>query len=75
LKKLRTEVSHLEQRVSELEAKQAEITADLEKPETYGDKGRFHHLNKELVVVVDELAAANTAWEHAASRLADLEKL
>ncbi len=75
LKKLRTEVSHLEQRVSELEAKQAEITADLEKPETYGDKGRFHHLNKELVVVVDELAAANTAWEHAASRLAELEKL
>ncbi|HVZ66117.1 MAG TPA: ABC-F family ATP-binding cassette domain-containing protein [Lacunisphaera sp.] len=74
LKKLRTEVSHLEQRVSELEAKQAEITADLEKPATYGDKGRFHHLNKELVVVVDELAAATTAWEHAATRLAELEK-
>ncbi|HVT74025.1 MAG TPA: ABC-F family ATP-binding cassette domain-containing protein [Lacunisphaera sp.] len=75
LKKLRTEVSHLEQRVSELEAKQAEITADLEKPETYADKGRFHHLNKELTVVVDELAAATTAWEQAATRLAELEKL
>ncbi len=74
LKKLRVEVGKFEQRVSELETKQAEITADLEKPESYTDKGRFHHLNKELSVVVDQLAAATVEWEKAATRLAELEK-
>ncbi|HVU16979.1 MAG TPA: ABC-F family ATP-binding cassette domain-containing protein [Candidatus Didemnitutus sp.] len=74
LKKLRIEVGKLEQRVSELEAKQSEITGDLEKPETYADKGRFHHLNKELSVVVDEITTATAEWEKAALRLAELEK-
>jgi ATP-binding cassette subfamily F protein 3 len=74
LKKLRTDVGRLEQRVSELEAKQNEITAALEAPETYADKGKFHHLNKELSVIVDQLAAATTEWETAATRLAELEQ-
>jgi ATP-binding cassette subfamily F protein 3 len=74
LKKLRTEVGKLEQRVSELEAKQAEITAALEAPETYADKGKFHHLNKELSVIVDQVAAATAEWESAATKLADLER-
>jgi ATP-binding cassette subfamily F protein 3 len=74
LKKLRTEVSALEKKVSELEASQAELTAALEAPETYADKGRFHHLNLELSSVVDQLTAANTAWENAASRLAAAEQ-
>ncbi|HEY8995279.1 MAG TPA: ABC-F family ATP-binding cassette domain-containing protein [Lacunisphaera sp.] len=74
LKKLRIEVGKLEQRVSELETKQAEITAALESPETYADKGKFHHLNKELSVVVDQLTTATAEWEKAATRLAELEK-
>jgi ATP-binding cassette subfamily F protein 3 len=74
LKKLRIEVGKLEQRVSELETKQAEVTAALEAPETYADKGRFHHLNKELSVVVDQLTAATAEWEKAATRLSELEK-
>jgi ATP-binding cassette subfamily F protein 3 len=74
LKRLRTDVGRLEQRVSELEAKQNEITAALEAPETYADKGKFHHLNKELSVIVDQLAAATTEWETAATRLAELEQ-
>jgi len=74
LKKLRTDVSKLEQKVSELEAKQAEITAALEAPETYADKGKFHHLNKELSVIVDQLTAATAEWEAAATRLSELDK-
>jgi ATP-binding cassette subfamily F protein 3 len=74
LKKLRIEVGKLEQRVSELETKQAEVTAALEAPETYADKGRFHHLNKELSVVVDQLTTATAEWEKAATRLAELDK-
>jgi len=70
MKKLRTEVGKLEQAVAELEAKQGEITAALEAPETYADKGKFHHLNLELSVTVDQLAAANAAREKAATRLA-----
>ncbi len=70
-RKLRAEVGRLEQKVAELETKQAEIAAALEAPETYADKGKFHHLNRELSVVVDELTTATAAWEKAATRLAE----
>ncbi len=74
LKKLRTEVGHLEQKVVELEAKQNDLTAELEAPETYNSPGKAQHLNRELTVVVDQLAAATKAWETAATKLAELEK-
>ncbi|ACB74910.1 ABC-F family ATP-binding cassette domain-containing protein [Opitutus terrae] len=74
LKKLRIEVGKLEQRVAELETKQSELTAELEAPETYANKGRFHHLNRELTVIVDQIAAATAEWETAATKLAELEK-
>ncbi len=69
LRKLRTEVGKLEQHVAELEAKQAELTAALEAPETYTQPGKAQHLNRELSVIVDQLAAATVAWESAATRL------
>ena len=74
VRKFREHVGQLEKAVTELEAKQAEITAALEAPETYADKGRFHHLNRELSVVVDQLGEATTAWEKAASELQELER-
>lgn len=74
LKKLRTEVGHLEGKVVQLETKQNELTAALEAPETYTSPGKAQHLNRELTVVVDQLAAATKAWETAASRLVELEK-
>ena len=74
LKKLRTEVGHLEEKVVHLEAKQNELTAELEAPETYNQPGKAQHLNRELSVIVDQLQAATTAWETAASKLAELEK-
>jgi ATP-binding cassette subfamily F protein 3 len=72
-KKLRTEVGHLEQRVSELEAKQGELTAELEAPETYKEPGRAQQLNRELSAVVDQLQSATSEWERAATKLTELE--
>jgi ATP-binding cassette subfamily F protein 3 len=74
LKKLRIEVGHLEEVVSKLEAKQSELTAQLEAPETYSEPGRAQHLNRELSAIVDQLGTASAAWEKAASGLEELEK-
>jgi len=74
IKKLRTEVGHLEEKVAQLETKQNELTAALEAPETYNSPGKAQHLNRELSVLVDQLQTATAAWEVAAAKLAELEK-
>ena len=63
----------MEKKVSELETKQSEITAALEDPASYADKGKFHHLNRELSTVVDQIATATAAWETAVTKLAEME--
>ena len=74
IRKFREHVGQLEKVVVELEAKQAEITAELEAPETYADKGKFHHLNRELSTIVDQVAAATAEWEQAATKLEEMER-
>jgi ATP-binding cassette subfamily F protein 3 len=74
LKKLRIEVGHLEEAVAKLEAKQNELAAALEAPETYNEPGKAQHLNRELSATVDLLGSATAAWERAAGRLIELEK-
>jgi ATP-binding cassette subfamily F protein 3 len=74
LKRLRIEVGRLEEDVSGLEAKQNELAAALEAPETYTVPGRAQQLNRELSAIVDSLGAATAAWEKAAGELALLEK-
>ncbi|MEY4938507.1 MAG: hypothetical protein RIQ93_242 [Verrucomicrobiota bacterium] len=74
IRKFRESVGQLEKKVVDLETKQAEITAGLEAPETYADKGKFHHLNRELSTVVDQLASATVEWEMAATKLAAMEQ-
>jgi ATP-binding cassette subfamily F protein 3 len=74
LKKLRIEVGHLEEAVAKLEAKQNELAAALEAPETYTEPGRAQHLNRELSATVDLLTTATVAWEKAAGELIELEK-
>ena len=73
VKKLRIHVGQLEEQVSKLEAKQNELTAALEAPESYSS-GKAQHLNRELSEIVDELTEATNAWEKAAAELAELEK-
>ncbi len=74
IRDLRSEVSKLEQKVVDLEEKQAELTTGLEAPETYEDAGKAQHLNRELSATVDLLNAANEAWEKAVEKLTALEK-
>ncbi len=73
IRKFREHVGQLEKRVVELEAKQSEITGELEAPETYADKGKFHHLNRELSTIVDQINTATAEWEQAATRLLEIE--
>ena len=74
IRKFRERVGQLEKVVVDLEDKQSEITSALEAPETYADKGKFHHLNRELSTIVDQIAEATTAWEDAATKLGEMEQ-
>ena len=74
IRKFREHVGQLEKKVSELEAKQSEITAALEDPASYADKGKFHHLNRELSTIVDQITTATTEWEDAVTKLGEMEK-
>jgi ATP-binding cassette, subfamily F, member 3 len=73
IRKFREHVGQLEKRVVDLESKQAEITSALEAPETYADKGKFHHLNRELSTIVDQITTATAEWEEAATKLTEME--
>jgi len=65
-------VHKLEKEIQELEAKQAELTAELEKPETYEKPGRAQEINRELAHVQERLAQATPEWEAAESKLATI---
>jgi ATP-binding cassette subfamily F protein 3 len=66
-------VSILEKEIATLEAKEKELTAELEKPETYTAGGRAMQVNRELLEVHDRLPAATQEWEAASSQLAAFE--
>ena len=63
----------LEKEIQALEARQAEMVAELEKQETYEKPGRAQAINRELVDVQHRLAELNPEWEQQATRLAALE--
>ena len=75
IRKFREHVGVLEKKVVELEAKQSEITAALEAPETYADKGKFQHLNRELSAMTDLVTAATEEWEKAVEKLTEMESI
>ena len=74
IRRFREQVGQLEKKVVELEAKQAELAAELEAPETYQSPGKAQHLNRELSVIVDQIATATAEWEAAGLKLAELER-
>ncbi len=61
-----------EKLIAKLEARQVELTAELEKPEIYASGGKAMQLNRDLVTVQEQIAAATAAWETA---LAEAEAL
>jgi ATP-binding cassette subfamily F protein 3 len=63
----------LEKEIAALETREKELTAELEKPETYAACGRATQINRELMEVHDRLAGANTEWESAGTELAQFE--
>jgi ATP-binding cassette, subfamily F, member 3 len=62
-------VHDLEKEIQTLEARQTELTAELEKPETYTKSGRAQQINRELADAQHRLAALTPEWEAAASKL------
>jgi ATP-binding cassette, subfamily F, member 3 len=66
-------VHNLEKKIQDLERRQTELTAELEKQETYEQPGRAMQINRELVAVQHELAVLNPEWEKQAARLAELD--
>jgi ATP-binding cassette subfamily F protein 3 len=59
----KSQIEHLEMRILHLEGRQQELTAQLEKPETYAPGGAAMQLNRELLVVQDDLARTTAEWE------------
>src|SRR5262249_7725771 len=69
----RQRVHQLEKQIQELELRQTEMLAELEKQETYEKPGRAQAINRELVAVQQQLGQLNPEWEEEATRLAKLE--
>ncbi len=63
-------IQALEAKILALECRQKELTAELEKPESYAAGGNAMELNRELMAVTEDLERANAAWEKAAEKLA-----
>ncbi len=66
-------IAALEKEIADLEAKERDYAAELEKPETYHSGGRATQINRELVHVSDRLEAANAEWESAGAELEAFE--
>lgn len=62
----------LEHRIQELENRQAELVAALERPETYERSGDAVRVNRELMEVQEALQRLTPEWEAAATRLEEL---
>ncbi len=58
----------LEMRILTLEGRQKEITAELEKPDAYEAGGAAVQLNRELMMVADELEKVMAEWEGMAAK-------
>jgi ATP-binding cassette subfamily F protein 3 len=66
-------VEKLEKEIQELESRQAELIAELEKQETYNTPGEAHRINRELVSIQTRLGELHPKWEEQATRLAAMD--
>ena len=66
-------VHQLEKEIQTLEARQTELTAELEKPETYEKTGRAQQINRELAEIQQQLATLTPEWEAAAGKMSAVE--
>ena len=68
-----TRVASLEMQIATLEGKQRDLTAELEKPETYESGGRAVEINRDLMTVAENLARVTAEWEALAPINPDLK--
>jgi ATP-binding cassette subfamily F protein 3 len=66
-------VARLEREIAAAEAQMAELTMELEKPETYQKAGAAMHLNRELSGLQHNLESLSAQWEKAVTRLAAMD--
>ena len=66
-------VHQLEKEIQTLEARQSELTAELERPDTYEKPGHAAHLNRELTTIQHRLEVLTPEWEAAAGKMAATE--
>jgi ATP-binding cassette subfamily F protein 3 len=62
-------VNKIEAEIQTLEARQKELTAELENPANYEKAGAIMELNREFVEIADRLKVLATEWEQAAAKL------
>jgi ATP-binding cassette subfamily F protein 3 len=72
-REIQERIAGREKEIAELESREKELTAELEKPETYTTGGRATQINRELMEVHDRLAGANAEWEKAGTELVQFE--
>ena len=73
IRKLKADVTKCEQQVADLEAKQAQLTAELADPATYTGGVNLPQLNARLRDTINALQTATAAWEQAARKLSEAE--
>jgi ATP-binding cassette subfamily F protein 3 len=66
-------INSLEKEIAGLELREKELTAELEKSETYATGGRATQINRELMEVHARLVVANAEWEKAGTEMAQFE--
>jgi ATP-binding cassette, subfamily F, member 3 len=64
-----TAVAKLEAEIQKLEARQVELTAELENPASYEKPGRAMELNRECMETAERLKELGRQWEQAAGKL------
>ncbi|MBI5799601.1 MAG: ABC-F family ATP-binding cassette domain-containing protein [Verrucomicrobia bacterium] len=72
-KSLQQLVHRLEKDIADCEARQSDLTLEMEKPETYAKAGAAMHLNRELMGVQHQLETLTADWETAAKKLAEMD--
>ena len=74
LRPLQKELSDVEQRIATLDARKADITAELEKPEVAADAEKLLALTQEYQSLDRESEALFTRWEELSTRIEELTK-
>jgi len=72
-REIQERLAALEKEITELETREKELTAELEKPETYAAGGRAVQINRELMEIHARLPEVTAAWEKAGAELAELD--